>query len=44
MPERFQKFLWRIQDTVMPDGPPIFLTCVVLLLLILNGIIALRRW
>jgi hypothetical protein len=28
----------------MPIGPPVFLTIVILLLLILNGIIALRRW
>ena len=41
--QRFQKFLWPIQDNGTPDGPPVFLTCVVLLLLILNGIIALRR-
>jgi hypothetical protein len=44
MRNRYQKFIWRIQDNVMPVGPPFFLTVVILLLLILNGIVALNRW
>jgi hypothetical protein len=28
----------------MPVGPPVLLTTVVMMLLILNGVIALRRW
>jgi hypothetical protein len=44
MLKHFQKFFWRILDQVMPDGQPVFLTCVILLLLVLNGIVALNRW
>jgi len=28
----------------MPDGPPVFLMWVIVILLIVNGIIALSRW
>jgi len=41
---RFRKIFWLSLDHFMPDGPPIFLMAVVLLLLILNGFIALSRW
>jgi hypothetical protein len=44
MPNRFQKFFWLVADFTMPMGPPVFLTCVILLLLIANGIVALNRW
>jgi hypothetical protein len=41
MRSRFQKFIWRVEDLVTPKGPPFFLTFVVVLLLIVNGIILL---
>jgi hypothetical protein len=44
MPKRFQKWFWRIIDQVMPDGPPVLLAWVVVMLLIVNAIIALSRW
>jgi hypothetical protein len=44
MPGRFQKFIWRVQDLTNPIGVPIFLSLMVFLLLILNIIIAWRRW
>jgi hypothetical protein len=44
MPGRFQKFIWRVQDLANPMGVPIFLSLMVFLLLILNIIIAWRRW
>jgi hypothetical protein len=44
MPKRFRKFFWRALDQVMPDGPPVFLAWVILMLLIINAIIALSRW
>jgi hypothetical protein len=42
MPRRFQSFFWRTLDQVMPDGPPVFLAWVILMLLIVSGIIAVR--
>jgi hypothetical protein len=44
MPPRLQRYIWRIADQAMPIGPPVFLTFLVLLLLILNGLILLHRW
>jgi hypothetical protein len=44
MSSRLRKFFWLMLDHVMPDGPPAFLTFIILLLVILNGIIALSRW
>jgi hypothetical protein len=41
---RFQKIFWLSLDHLMPDGPPVFLMAVVLLLLIVNGGLALSRW
>jgi hypothetical protein len=41
---RFQKIFWLSLDHLMPDGPPVFLMAVVLLLLIVNGFIAVSRW
>jgi len=29
---------------VMPDGPPVFLIWVIVMLLVVNGIIAISRW
>jgi hypothetical protein len=43
MPPRLQKYLWRVVDNAMPDGPPFFLTFLVLFLLIVNGLILLLR-
>jgi hypothetical protein len=43
MPPRLQRYIWRIADHAMPIGPPVFLTFLVLLLLILNGLILLHR-
>jgi hypothetical protein len=43
MPPRLQSYIWRIIDQAMPIGPPVFLTFLVLLLLILNGLIVLLR-
>jgi hypothetical protein len=40
----YEKFIWRIQDLALPIGPPVFLTFVVLLLLIVNGAIVWSRW
>jgi hypothetical protein len=44
MSSRLRKFFWLMLDHVMPDGPPVCLTFVILLLVILNGITALSRW
>jgi hypothetical protein len=44
MPPRLQKYVWRFLDHAMPDGPPFFLTFVVVFLLIVNGFIAFLRW
>jgi len=41
MPRRFRSFFWRALDHVMPDGPPVFLTWV--MLLIVSGIVAISR-
>jgi hypothetical protein len=41
---RFQKIFWLSLDHLMPDGPPVFLMAVVLLLLIVNGAVAVSRW
>jgi hypothetical protein len=35
---------WRALDQVMPDGPPVFLSWLIVTLLILNAIIAISRW
>jgi hypothetical protein len=43
MRKRYQKFIWRIQDLALPIGPPVFLTFVILLLLIVNGAIVWTR-
>jgi hypothetical protein len=43
MPPRLRKYIWRFFDLAMPDGPPVFLTIVVVLLLIVNGLILLLR-
>jgi hypothetical protein len=40
MLRRFQSFFWRALDQVMPDGPPVLLAWVILILLIVNAIIA----
>jgi hypothetical protein len=40
---RLRKFFWLTLDHVMPDGPPVFLTFIILLLVILNVITALSR-
>jgi hypothetical protein len=44
MSRRLRKLFWLTVDHVMPDGPPAFLTFIILLLVILNGITALSRW
>jgi hypothetical protein len=44
MPRRFRSFFWRALDQVMPDGSPVFLIWVIIMLLIVNAIIALSRW
>ena len=44
MPKRFRKYFWRMLDQLMPDGRPVFLSWVILILLIVNGIIALTHW
>jgi hypothetical protein len=44
VPPRLQKYFWRFLDHAMPDGPPFFLTFVVVFLLIVNGFIAFLRW
>jgi hypothetical protein len=44
MPNLFQKFIWRVRDLALPIGPPVFLTFLVLLLLIINGAIVWSRW
>jgi hypothetical protein len=44
LPSRFQKFIWQVTDLVMPIGFPLFLTCVILVLLIVDSIVALSRW
>jgi hypothetical protein len=44
MLRRFQRLFWRALDHIVPDGPPVFLTWAVLMLLIVNAIIALSRW
>jgi hypothetical protein len=43
MPPRLQKYIWLVADHAMPDGPAFFLTFLVLLLLIVNGLILLLR-
>jgi hypothetical protein len=43
MPPRMRKYIWRFLDLAMPDGPPLFLTFVIVLLLILNGGVLLLR-
>jgi hypothetical protein len=40
---RCQRIFWQSLDQLMPDGPPVFLMAVVLLLLNVNGTIALSR-
>jgi hypothetical protein len=44
MPRRLQSLFWRAVDQVMPDGPPVFLIWVIVMLLVVNGIIAISRW
>jgi hypothetical protein len=44
MGRRFTFFFWRALDHVMPDGRPVFLAWLILLLLIINGVVALQRW
>jgi hypothetical protein len=44
MPKRFRKYLWRILDQIMPDGPPVFLWWVIVILLVVTGIVALSHW
>jgi hypothetical protein len=44
MPKRFRSFFWRAFRQVVPDGRPVFLIWVIMMLLIANAIIALSRW
>jgi hypothetical protein len=44
MPPRLQKYVWRILDHAMPEGPAFFLTALIVLLLIMNGLVTLLRW
>jgi hypothetical protein len=41
---RLRKYVRQFLDHVMPDGPPFFLTNLILFLLIVNGFIAFLRW
>jgi hypothetical protein len=41
---RLQRYVWRIVDHTMPQGPAFFLTALIVLLLIVNGLIVLLRW
>jgi hypothetical protein len=43
MHHRLQKYLWRMRERALPDGPPFILATVILLLLIVNGLIWLLR-
>jgi hypothetical protein len=43
MPPRLRKYIWRLLDLAMPDGPPVFLNFVVVLLLVVNGLILVLR-
>lgn len=36
MPSRLQKVYWLLFDLAMPQGPPLFLACVIFLLLVLD--------
>jgi hypothetical protein len=44
MRQRFRSFFWRALDHLMPDDRPAFLMWLVLMLLIINGIVAIQRW
>jgi hypothetical protein len=44
MQRHFWKYFWRVLDQIMPEGPPVFLTWVIVILLVVNGIIALSHW
>jgi hypothetical protein len=39
MLRRFRSFFWRILDHVMPDGPPVFLIWVIVMLLVVNELL-----
>jgi hypothetical protein len=40
----FRYLVWRALDQLMPDDRPVFLTWLILILLIINGIVAMQRW
>jgi hypothetical protein len=40
---RFRSIFWRALDRMMPDGPPVFLMWVILMLLIVNGLVLTMR-
>ena len=40
----FRSFFWRTLDQLMPDDRPVFLTWLILILLVIDGIIAVQRW
>jgi hypothetical protein len=43
MREHFQKIFWLSLDHLMPDGSPVFLVIVILLLLVANGALLAAR-
>jgi hypothetical protein len=44
MRKHFRRYFWRVLDQIMPDGPPVFLSWVIVILLVVNAIIALSHW
>jgi hypothetical protein len=40
----FWNLFWRALDQLMPDDRPVFLTWVILILFIINGIVTVQRW
>ena len=41
---RLRSLFWRALDHLMPDDRPTFLMWLILMLLIVNGLIAVQRW
>lgn len=44
MRSRLKRLFWRAMDQVMPEGPPILLSWLVVVLLLINAFVALSRW
>ena len=44
MRSRLKGLFWRAMDQVMPEGPPVLLSWLVVILLLADAFVALSRW